>query len=46
MTIFFRKPILDKSDWFEPYEEGEFRSIWYLKFYERTEFVGVVLRRK
>ncbi len=28
--------------WFEPYDEGEFRSVWYLKFFERLPFIASV----
>ena len=28
--------------WFEPYDDGELRSIWHLKFYERLSFIALV----
>ena len=30
--------------WFESYSEGELRSVWLLKFYERTSFIAAVVR--
>lgn len=28
--------------WFEPYDEGELRSVWYLKFFARLPFIASV----